>query len=29
VLENGGSISVTSQVGHGSSFSVFLPAVSA
>lgn len=29
VLENGGSISVTSQVGQGSSFAVFLPAVSA
>jgi two-component system, NtrC family, sensor kinase len=27
VLENGGSISVTSQVGMGSTFSVFLPAV--
>jgi signal transduction histidine kinase len=27
VLENGGSIAVSSQAGHGSSFSVFLPAV--
>jgi signal transduction histidine kinase len=27
ILENGGSISVTSQVGMGSTFSVFLPAV--
>ncbi len=27
VLENGGSISVVSQAGHGSTFSVFLPAV--
>ena len=28
VLENGGSITVTSQAGEGSTFSVFLPAVS-
>jgi two-component system, NtrC family, sensor kinase len=27
VLENGGNITVTSQAGHGSTFSVFLPAV--
>jgi signal transduction histidine kinase len=27
VLENGGSITVSSQTGHGSTFSVFLPAV--
>jgi signal transduction histidine kinase len=29
VLENGGSISVTSHKGRGSTFSVFLPAVGA
>jgi signal transduction histidine kinase len=29
VLENGGSIAVTSQAGRGSTFSVFLPAVGA
>jgi signal transduction histidine kinase len=29
VLENGGSISVVSHAGKGSTFSVFLPAVAA